>query len=257
MHLLFVDESGTPAKPNVRQPDFFVIAGLVIPERKWHDLRRKIIGLKRRRRYHGELKWRFFAPTNYNDDNPMKEWTPEDRNEMREEVFNIISDSRSCRVIASVSEARALYRRASVHTQNDLYFETYKPLTERFQYFLQDISKEAGRDVLGMIIADHRGKGDDDSMRRRHERLVHNDEMFTSRYENLIEGLFFTPSHLSIGVQLVDIVAGAIWRAFAKDDLRYFERIRPIVRTNSHGKLIDGFGIARTPKSDWDGPIIK
>lgn len=256
MYLLFVDESGTPAKPGVEQPAFFVIAGVVIPEGRWHDLRQKIIGLKRRRRYRGELKWRFFAPSNSDKDNPMADWPKEDRDQMRRDVFDIIASSRSCKVLAVVSEAMGLYERPNVHNQADLYFETYKPITERFQYLLQDLQRDGGRNAYGLIIADHRGRGDDDSMRLRHERLVHEDGIYTSKYENLIEGLFFTPSHMSIGVQLADMVAGAIWRAIAKGDATHFETFRSAIRAHPTSAKIDGFGLVRVPKNNWKGPRL-
>ena len=46
MHLLFVDESGTPSKPNNPNQSYFVIAGLVIPEDRWNGMREKLVGLK-------------------------------------------------------------------------------------------------------------------------------------------------------------------------------------------------------------------
>jgi hypothetical protein len=38
MHLCFIDESGTPP-PNGKGLKYFVIAGLFIPEARWHDMR--------------------------------------------------------------------------------------------------------------------------------------------------------------------------------------------------------------------------
>src|SRR5690606_4571137 len=99
-----------------------------------------------------------------------------------------------------------------VNTQDDIYFKTYKVVTERFQYFLQDVSRTSGRTTLGIIVADHRGKGDDQKMRQQHQRLVGTTNPYSSNYLNLIEGLFLAPSHMSVGIQFADMVAGAIWR---------------------------------------------
>ena len=127
-------------------------------------------------------------------------------------------------------------------------------VTERFQYLLQDVTRVSGSKVHGIIVADHRGRGDDERIRAQHQRLVEDDKRYTTAYFNLIEGLFLTPSHLSVGVQLADIVAGAIWRRFEANDAFWFDKISNAFRTGPVGK-IDGYGIARYPKKGWKGPI--
>jgi len=255
MYLLFVDESGTPPKLEWLGLSYFVIAGLVIPEDRWHGMRDKLDGLKRASAYRGEVKWRFFAPNNNDADNPMLGWEQVNRNLFREKVFSIITETKSCRTIACVSEAPTAYCLGNVNSQEDLYLRTYKPVTERFQYLLQDITRASGRDSFGMIVADHRGRGDDDRLRHQHERLVSETVKYTSNYANLIEGLFFSPSHMSIGIQFVDMIAGAIWRAQSHDDHKWYTKIRPSFRTSATGK-IDGYGIARFPKEGWKGRIL-
>lgn len=255
MHLLFVDESGTPPKPTTTQQSYFVIAGLVIPEDRWPGLRDKLIGAKRAAGYRGEVKWRFFAPNNDDTDNPMRSWDQSTKNEFRDRVFKIITDTKSCRIIACVSEGNTAYSLGNVNNQEDLYFRTYKPVTERFQYFLQDVTRTSGRDTYGIIVADHRGKGDDDSMRQRHERLIRETGKYTSDYANFIEGLFFSPSHLSIGIQLVDMVAGAIWRAQSHGDTTWYDVLRPSFRASNDGR-IDGYGLVRFPKKGWAGAVL-
>lgn len=79
MHLLFVDESGTPPKPDKPEKGYFVIAGLVIPEDRWTGINNKLVGLKRASAYRGEVKWRFFAPKNSDADNPMLTWEQDKR----------------------------------------------------------------------------------------------------------------------------------------------------------------------------------
>lgn len=255
MYLLFVDESGTPPKPEAQGVGYFVMAGLVIPEDRWPGMRDKLTGLKRSSAYHGEVKWRYFAPNNDDAANPMRDWDAARRNEFRSRVFSIITETKSCRIIACVSETPTAYALGNVNSQEDLYFRTYKPVTERFQYHLQDITRESGRDSFGLIVADHRGRGEDERMRLQHERLVRETNQYTSNYANLIEGLFFSPSHMSIGVQLVDMVAGAVWRAQAHNDLTWFNVIKPSFRANPAGQ-IGGFGLVRFPTRGWTGNIL-
>lgn len=253
--MLFVDESGTPPKPDARELAYFVIGGLVIPEDRWSGMREKLLGLKRRSGFVGEVKWRFFAPNNHQPENPMREWDQARRNAFRDDVFKIITDAKSCRIVAGISETPTAYTLGNVNSQEDLYFRTYKPATERFQYLLQDITKVAGSDTMGLIVADHRGRDGDERMRAQHERLVREKGQYTSTYSNFIESLFFVPSHMSIGIQLVDMVAGAIWRAQAHNDRTWYDRLRPSFRCDHRGQ-IDGYGIARFPKKGWRGIVL-
>lgn len=68
-----------------------------------------------------------------------------------------------------------------------------------------------------------------------------------SIYKNLIEGVFIAPSHLSVGIQLSDMVAGAVYRKFARQDSRFFDLIKTSFRKNNLGE-IDGYGLIRWPK---------
>ncbi|MFQ5608402.1 MAG: DUF3800 domain-containing protein, partial [Candidatus Zixiibacteriota bacterium] len=179
----------------------------------------------------------------------------ERKNEFRSRIFRIISEQRSIKIVSCVCQSSEAYKIPSIISQSDIYFRTYKPVTERFQYFLQDLTRETGSNISGIIVADHRGRGDDDKMRTQHERLVREDRKYTSTYGNFVESLFFSPSHMSIGIQLADMIAGAIWRRFQHDDERYFNQIRNSFRRSPSGKT-DGFGIVRFPKSTWTGPEI-
>lgn len=185
----------------------------------------------------------------------MREWDQQRRNDFRDRFFSIISDTRSCRIIACVSESPTAYFLGNVSSQDDIYLRTYKPVTERFQYLLQDITSASGRDSFGMIIADHRGRGDDERLRHQHEKLLGGAANYTSNYANFIEGLFFSPSHMSIGIQFADMIAGAIWRAQAHNDRTWYDQIRSSLRSSPTGR-IDRFGVCRFPKSGWQGQIL-
>lgn len=97
------------------------------------------------------------------------------------------------------------------------------------------------------MIVDHKGSRDDANMRAHHERLVNETGKFSSTYSHFIEGLFFAPSHLSMGIQLADMVAGTVWRRFERQDMTYFNMVKSSFRTNASGQ-IDGYGIVRFPK---------
>ena len=174
----------------------------------------------------------------------------ETRNTIRKEMIRIVTSESSLTTLACVCSAAAAYEMASINTQEDLYHGTFKPVTERFQYYLQDLSRTVGANQLGIIIADHRGQQDDKRLRGHHQKLLHSTGEFISRYDNLVEGLFLEPSNLSVGIQLADIIAGSIWRNFERQDSTWYDLIEPSIRRNTTGS-VEGHGIVKFPKTTW------
>jgi len=156
----------------------------------------------------------------------------------------------SVRTIASVCSAAAAYKMPSVTTQDDIYHLTYKTISERFQYYLQDMSTMVGRKEFGIIVDDHRGSKGDARLRRYHQMILHSSAEFTSRYDNLIESLFLEPSNLSVGIQLADMVAGAVWRKYERGDDKWYSVVEPSLRRSRSGRLL-GYGIVKVPKYGW------
>jgi hypothetical protein len=251
MHILFLDESGTPPGPGKKRDRYFVIGGLAIPDGVWHKVRDLVHGMKVRRKLSGELKWRYFAERNIDDLNPMREMKQQERNEIRTELYDIICGIKSVRSMACVACIEAAYQMASCANADDLYHYAYKPISERFQYHLQDLSRSVGRSETGIIVADHRGQIPDARFRGAHERLLKRTQNdYTSNYPHLVESLFFLPSEISIGIQLADMVAGAVWRKFEKGDDYCYKQLEPSLRKSPSGQ-VDGYGIIKFPKGTW------
>lgn len=255
MLLCFVDESGSPPLPN--KPDrrrYFVIAGLIMHESQWHGIADEVRALRKRPEFNvtGEIKWRYFGTENTDVDNSVSHLDQERRDRFREQLFEIITKRKSLKIVACAADALMAYKADYVNTPEDLYHFTYKPVSERFQYYLQDVSRVVGDKQLGIIIADPRGKKQDESLRKEHHRLIDEHSPFVSEYDNYVESIFLTPSHLSVGIQLADMVAGAIGRALNSKDSRFARMLKPSFRANSSGK-IEGFGFVRFPKKGWGG----
>lgn len=70
MHLLFIDESGTPPPPNKKNTKTFVLGGIIIPTGIWHQLNSDFKNILQIHKLSGEMKWRFFSPHNNDPDNP-------------------------------------------------------------------------------------------------------------------------------------------------------------------------------------------
>jgi hypothetical protein len=252
MQICFVDESGTPPKKGKVNPrPYFAIAGLFMPMAQWHSVADALIRLKQdpKFRVRGEIKWRYFAAENNDSKNTVSHLSQAVRSEFRLRLFQILKARNSIRIVACVCSVRHAYQQSYVNDEHDLYGYTYKPITERFQYHLQDISRLAGSPQCGIIVADHRGRDDDERVRRYHQMLMHADSPFVSKYDKVIEGVFLAPSHMSIGIQFADMIAGAVGRAFNSNELQWIEELKPIFRCKPNGD-INGHGLIRFP-SGW------
>ena len=252
MQILFVDESGTPP-PLAKQNDtpFFVLGGLVVPEDFWAKLAADLRRLKELFKIEGEVKWRYFAPEKEGSKkHSLSHLNAEQKESFRTKLYEVIGTYKSIRLICVTTNVAAAYKLPYIKNADDLYWYSYKQLTERFQYYLQDLERTVGQRVNGIIVCDHRGPKDDARLRELHHQLLLAKKANSSHYENLIEGLFIAPSHLSVGVQFADMVAGAVFRACKAKDLRYFKQIEGSFRRSPAGKL-EGYGLVKFPNSGW------
>ncbi|MGO4533826.1 DUF3800 domain-containing protein [Leifsonia sp. 2MCAF36] len=99
----------------------------------------------------------------------------------------------------------------------------------------------------GMIVCDNRNNDQDNRLKEFHQTLLTGEGRNTSVYENLVEGLFIAASHHSVGTQFADLVAGAVFRAEARNDTRFTSQIMSAFRT-SPGGVIPGYGVVYVPK---------
>ncbi|WP_416222322.1 DUF3800 domain-containing protein [Sphingosinicella sp. LY1275] len=100
------------------------------------------------------------------------------------------------------------------------------------------------------MVADHRGKAQDERLQRRHHNLIDDNAPVFSNYANYVETLFLTPSHNSVGIQFADMVAGAIGRRYNSQDHLFFDKIEGSLRRSPGGK-VEGFGIVKFPTYGW------
>ncbi|WP_338637709.1 DUF3800 domain-containing protein [Spirobacillus cienkowskii] len=179
--------------------------------------------------------------------NSMSHLNADQKEELRAGLYKIISKYKSIKIIAVVVDIKKVYELSYVFTQNDLYWYAYKQMTERFQYYLQDLSRIIGGKINDIIICDHRMPKDDDQLRHLHQNLLQSNKPSSAFYQNLIEGVFMAPSHLSVGIQFADLVTGAVYRKISRNDNRFFEQIENSFRKRPDGK-IEGYGFIKLPK---------
>lgn len=248
MQILFIDESGYPPLPKDKLPaedSYFVLGGIVIPEDTWPKVRDGLNLIKDRFSVKGEIKWRYFSPRYTRKDSSLLHLDVPRRNLLRDELYGLITAYRAIKIISVIANVNKAYGE-KCKDQSDIYWQSYKQLAERFQYYLQDISKDVGSHINGIIVCDHLQPSDDNRLRDLHQQMISGGQKHSSNYKNLVEGLFFAASHHSVGVQLADIVAGAIYR-YAKGDAQFYEKIKANFRKDSKGN-ISGYGLVKWPK---------
>jgi hypothetical protein len=248
MQILFADDSRPPPDAPKRDHKYFVLAGLAVPELNWHSLSRVLLNIKKRDDIKGEIKWRYFSPSNRDASNPIRDFPMGRRDRIRADIYkSLLTRSHICTlaVVVSIDDA---YDLPYVKNGEDIYFYAYKILTERFQYRIQDVNRKYNINRHGIVVCDARDSAKDMTIRHLHDRLVTDNSRFSSDYKNLIEGLFIAPSHLSVGIQYADMIAGATYHYFSQGHRRWFDTIKPTFRCNDTGK-IEGYGVSFFPQT--------
>ncbi len=249
MQILFIDESGTPPAPDkTNNNPLFVLGGVIIPDDFWHRVKADLDGIKRKFDVTGEVKWRYFAP-HHTKDNSLSHLDGTEKEALRSALYGVIRKYKSIKTICVITDTALAYSLPYINHEDDVYWFSYKVMTERFQYYLQDISRISGQKINGIVICDHRGPKDDKRLQELHARLLTGTHQAHSSYQNLVEGVFVAPSHLSVGIQFADMVAGAVLRKFKAGDTRFFEQIKDTFRKSESGR-IEGYGVVKFPKKE-------
>jgi len=247
MHLLFIDESGSLSPVGKQKPDDkFVLGGTIISEDTWFKIDADLKIIKKKYAVKKEIKWRYFYQARQKQ-TAISHLSKELKEQLRTDIFGIITKYKSIKLISVLADVEFCYNRSHINSDDDLYWFAYKSLIERFQYYLQDLSREAGGKMNGIVICDHRERRQDARMQSMHYKMMHGHEEYTSSFANILEGLFIVPSHYSTGIQLADMVAGGIYRWFAKNDDRFYRQIRSSIRTRPDGN-ISGYGVVTLHK---------
>lgn len=248
MYLCFIDESGhVPSKNRSNKVRFFVIAGLIVPEAQWATMCAEFEAAKRRFKVTGEIKWQYFGPDNSAKANSLTHLSFEQRSKLRNDLITIVTRRKSCRVVATKADTARAWGLSYISTKQDIYHYTYKQTLERINYFLQDISKSTGDFHRGIIICDHRDPNDDRVLRDYHAVITETESKFTSKFDHFVERVMLTDSRHSVGLQLVDLCAGAIGHAYNYDRMSWIDTLRGNIRAHPQ-KGIDGFGLVHWPK---------
>ncbi len=260
--MLFIDESGRLLPPNKNETKHFVLGGVVIPELIWSKLAADLLSLKNKYHVQGEIKWRYFAPNSDRPENTLRHIPLPERNILRTEIFQALSQYPSIKVIYTVADVESLFKAidfgALIHNEqkkwkeilpSHIYHASYCGLVHNFQLHLENLASETGQEINGLVVCDHRNPHEDAALRELHQELISMSHLhlFPELYSgenampaeemllipalcaNFIEGLFLAPSHHSVGIQFADMVAGAVFRKYEKGDDGFYSHIEKLV----------------------------
>ena len=161
---------------------------------------------------------------------------------------------RKTRVIATVIDKRYLYEDT---TQETLHKTAYEFVLERIQNYMNEYH---GRKHQALIVMDDTNKQLNRTVAMKHAlfQRVGNQNM---NFPAIVEYPFFTRSELSNGVQLADLLAYNVYRAFRDENLAYpyFDMLLPNIyrgrnRAVLHGLKVwpDASPLVRLAQDTWE-----
>jgi hypothetical protein len=227
MHILFLDESGTPSER------LFAVGGVAVAADRWAQLRTAWEGVLEAHHWPAgrEVKWHGVR-------------TGEVPPPLADALFAAIA---AAPVTCFVTVLRPLAgRRANdplLATDEDTYATALTFLAERFQRFLADA------DSHGIMVVDSRLPEVDDRMRRFFERLQRDGTPY-QRLERIVDALFLGPSHYSVGLQTADLVVASTRAAqsgLPGDASRWHRQLEPRFARHPASGRVDGVGLKIYP----------
>ena len=255
MYFFYFDESGS-RDPSVGTADkpkdhIYVLLAVGLFERQWWRFDRDIALVKLE--LADDLRKRGKGTFELADCEVKSNWlrNPKERanrslflnglySEDRERLVNAFYCqllSRKMVIMAAVIDKRMLY---DYVTQEILHKKAYEFLLERIQHFMREYHPKH----RALIIMDDTSKQLNRAVAMKHAffQRAGNDNL---QFRHIVEYPFFTASELSNGVQLADLLAYNVYRAFKTENFDYpfFKMMLPHVYRRKGGETLDGLKV--------------
>lgn len=114
---------------------------------------------------------------------------------------------------------------------------------------LQDLGRQENRKVLGLLVADEPGSGNETRQLAERLRALHRTGSdFIDSFDTLVMNSFVYPSELVPGIQLADFVAGAADAFLNRGKEEWWHLLAPSIRHHSENVLrFLGYGLKIWP----------
>jgi hypothetical protein len=224
VHLLYIDEAGKSGARDFTQP-YYVLGGMIVHESKWQaieaDLNARIDALVPR----GERDhmWELHMAYLFHGKAQFKRMPRATRYALVDAVFDVLDTHQPVLIMVAIHKQRHLakYGRAAQPVEE----VAYRFMLERFNMYVgrQD-------DQLGVVVADEQ-KEVELATRKAHSRYRRSGTGWAT-IDHVIETPFYTPSHWSRMLQIVDVATYWVGKTATAGDHggpnpAYWARVEP------------------------------
>jgi hypothetical protein len=196
MYLLYGDEAGKSGLKDLRQP-FHVLGGLIVHDSVWKsvedDINARIDAIVPPPR---PDRWELHMTDIVNSKSWFKGMALADREALCDAVLDVLDTHQLDLIMVAVDKAKHMAKYPSPMRPDEI---CYRLMIERFEYYLGRHS-----DPVGAIVSDEQ-KGQENTIRRAHSEYRKGTGTGYTVAHKVIETPFFTPSHWSRMLQIVDV----------------------------------------------------
>jgi hypothetical protein len=221
MYLLFLDESGTPPTKFKAEGNYFVLGGVAIHAYSLKRIEFKFHSLLNKYKVTGEIKWKFFGSSPHKKEDSLAFLSQNLKDQLRLELFELISEHSIFYSVVLGGDfykeqahptIASLFKEQIEPSVEDIYHHAYAEVFSQFNEFLKSNLS------IGMINIDHRMNANDEKLRLKHHELM-------KKRSRIINSINFMPSHLSVGLQLADLIAGSFYRNYQSKDSYFMNKL--------------------------------
>lgn len=235
VYLLYLDESGKSGPRDFDQP-WYVLGGLIIHDRAWHaieaDLNARIDTLVPPPR---PETWELHMAHIFHGKRHFREMPRETRYALVDAAFDVL-DAHAATLIMVAIDKRAHAERYA--TPDPVESIAYMLMLERFNSYL-----DRQHDPLGAVVCDEQ-KEREGATRQAHA-YYRRQGTGWQRIDHVIETPFFTPSHWSRMLQLIDVATYWTAKHLKSGDESYWPRIERRLDRYPHHR---GSGLKTFPR---------
>ena len=216
MHILYLDDSGSPINP---QEEYFVLGGISVPETsvRWlaYELENIAIEFDPTNPSSVELHAaEIFSGRHYPWDAITKK---QDRVEIIKKVLHALDRAKKDIVIFACAVHKASY------PQEDVVIHAYEEITSRFNRYLQRISEDPNQKQRGILVLDKSSY--ETGLQNLASQIRKEGNRWGSYMKEIVEVPLFVDSKASRIVQLADHIAYAVFRRYNANDITYMNVI--------------------------------
>ncbi len=258
MYLFYIDESGTESlnptfiqDPNSR---FYVLTAVAVYENRWKSLERELT----------DFKFKLFPNVDLSELEVHMNVLKHQKSIKAHRYFSLLSgeklDSLVDHYFQKICDGNitlfsvVIDKQCFVGTPAALIEKAHELLIERIENFLREYHSKHN----GLIIYDEKTPKNTKALTTLQQAFIRKRRTSATTIQHLIEIPFFVKSEYSNGIQLADMCAFSVNKAFSRNDFTYpeFARILPYFykSTQSLKKKYDGIKVfpKSSPLSKWE-----